>query len=106
MPWFRIGAGLAFLAVAMGAFGAHALKGRVEPTWFDTAVRYHQFGALAVMLAARHSWAARLLFLGTLIFSGSLYVMSLTGIRWLGAVTPLGGLALLAGFALLASSRK
>lgn len=102
------------LAVMFGAFGAHALKNRLDEYArgvFETAVQYqfyHSLALLAVGLLALHHPPTVLLkssgwlFLtGILIFSGSLYVLSLTGVRWLGAVTPLGGLAFIAGWACL-----
>ena len=112
--FFSLGAISAFLAVAAGAFGAHALKTRLAPdmfTVFEVGARYHMYHALALLLTA---WAASrcpgpavssagwLFVAGTLLFSGSLYALSLTGLRWLGAVTPFGGLAFLAGWACLA----
>ncbi len=107
-----------FAAVALGAFGAHALRSRLEGTadglrrleWWQTAASYHLAHALALGLVAlvlertasnavvAAGWAFTL---GILLFSGSLYVMSLTGLRVLGAVTPFGGLSLLVGWALL-----
>ena len=102
------------LAVGAGAFGAHALRSRLEPAAlavFETAARYHMYHALALFATAwaATQWpsalvrAAGWLFLGgTLLFSGSLYVLSLTGERWVGAVTPLGGLLLLSGWLTLA----
>jgi uncharacterized membrane protein YgdD (TMEM256/DUF423 family) len=115
-PLFTLAAGLGFLAVALGAFGAHGLAARlsgvadgaVRLEWWKTAAHYHLTHALAVGLAAGlcgdtrsgrlacFSFAA-----GILLFSGSLYAMTLTGARWLGAVTPIGGLGLLAGWLLL-----
>lgn len=109
-----IGGLLGFVAVAAGAFGAHALRGRLTPddlATFETAARYQMFHALALLAAAWAAgrWpgtaasAAGWLFLaGTVVFSGSLYLLVLTGQRWLGAVTPLGGLTLLAGWLALA----
>jgi len=110
-----IGAAAAgFLGVAFGAFGAHALRSRLEPDMlavFETGVRYQMYHAFAVFAAA---WAfarwprrvfgvAGALFLaGIVVFSGSLYLLALTGQRWLGAVTPLGGLAFLTGWLMLA----
>ena len=103
---------LGFLGVAAGAFGAHALDGRLDPdsaATFDTAVRYQLVHALALLAHAgvfRHDsgWAARwgwrMFLLGTALFSGSLYLLVATGQLWLGAVTPFGGLALLAGWLL------
>ena len=102
--------------VALGAFGAHALKARLSPgdlAIFETGVRYQMYHALALAAIAtwleRHPsaalwWAARLMLIGTVVFSVTLYVLSLTGARWLGAVTPLGGLALIAGWVALALS--
>jgi len=102
-----------FLAVALGAFGAHALKTRLSPdllvVW-HTAVQYqfyHVLALLAVALlmtngAAAESTALKVagiaFVVGMLVFSGSLYVLSLSGIRWLGAITPLGGAAFLVGW--------
>jgi uncharacterized membrane protein YgdD (TMEM256/DUF423 family) len=109
-----IGAVLGFLAVAAGAFGAHALATRLtsgDLAIFETAARYQMYHALALLAAAWAAgrWpggaahAAGWLFLGgTLVFSGSLYLLVLTGQRWLGAVTPIGGVALLAGWLALA----
>jgi uncharacterized membrane protein YgdD (TMEM256/DUF423 family) len=101
---------LLFVAVALGAFGAHALKARVTPdllaVW-QTAVQYHAWHALAllavgVLLLVRPDAgvgiAAWLFVAGIVLFSGSLYAMALTGARGLGAVTPVGGAAFLAGW--------
>jgi uncharacterized membrane protein YgdD (TMEM256/DUF423 family) len=108
------GALSAFLAVAAGAFGAHALRARLPPDLlavFETGARYQMYHALALLAVAWASnhWpgtplrAAGWLFIGgTLLFSGSLYLLALTGARWLGAITPLGGLLFLAGWAALA----
>ena len=104
-------AGIAgFLAVAFGAFGAHALRARLTPEMlavFETGVRYQMYHAFA-LVAAAWAWARwpRRLFtasgvlfiVGTILFSGSLYLLALTGQRALGAVTPIGGLVLLAGW--------
>jgi uncharacterized membrane protein YgdD (TMEM256/DUF423 family) len=112
--FFTLGSVSGFLGVALGAFAAHALKGRVAPDLlvvFETGVRYQMYHALALLAAgwACTRWPGRavcasgwLFAAGTLIFSGSLYALSLSGARWLGAVTPLGGLALLAGWLCLA----
>jgi uncharacterized membrane protein YgdD (TMEM256/DUF423 family) len=103
-----------FVAVAAGAFGAHALKTRLAPDLlavFDTAVRYQMFHVVGLVVAAwllaRGATAAALVSgwcfaAGTLIFSGSLYALALTGARWLGAITPVGGALFLAGWLLLA----
>ncbi len=108
--WWRIGGVSGALAVMLGAFGAHGLKGVVtDPhlleVW-DTGARYHLVHAVALLLVAVHprrpSAAGAAFVLGTLLFSGSLYLMTLTGLRWLGAVTPLGGLSFIAGWTVLA----
>ena len=103
------------LAVALGAFGAHALKTRLDETAlsvYQTAVQYHFYHSLALLAVglfclwlpqSRLLLASGMAFLiGLLLFSGSLYILSFTGIRWLGAITPLGGLSFMAGWALLA----
>ena len=102
-----------FLAVALGAFGAHGLEHIVDEsrlTVFDTAVRYHAWHALALLatgLAAAQCGgralivAGWLFVFGMLLFSGSLYALTLGAPRWLGPITPIGGAALLAGWATL-----
>jgi uncharacterized membrane protein YgdD (TMEM256/DUF423 family) len=109
-----LGAASGFLAVAAGAFGAHALRARIPPDLlavFETGVRYQMYHALALFAVAwvssrwptpQATWAGWLFVAGTVLFSGSLYVLSLTGVRWLGAITPLGGVAFLAGWLALA----
>jgi uncharacterized membrane protein YgdD (TMEM256/DUF423 family) len=111
--FLMMGAFLAFLAVAIGAFGAHGLKPFLSAhmvTVFETGVRYHMYHSLGVLISgwAYVSWnsplfryAALAFMLGILFFSGSLYVLSLTEVRWLGAITPLGGLLFLIGWGLL-----
>ena len=99
---------LGFLAVVLGAFGAHGLRSRLtadELGWFETGVRYHLVHALALALCgvlARTGSAPRLsarcFLAGTILFSGSLYLLALTSARWLGAVTPFGGVALAVGW--------
>ena len=107
---FRIAALLCFLAVALGAFGAHSLKQTLEThgmvdVW-NKAVLYHFIHAIALLILALYAAASRnawwLIFAGIVIFSGSLYVMALTNLRWLGAITPIGGLCFLAGWVWLA----
>ncbi len=100
----------AFLAVAAGAFGAHALRTRLAPDLlvaFETGVRYQMYHALGLLAVAwvGARWplpavraAGWLFVVGTLGFSGSLYLLAFTGVRGWGAVTPLGGLAFLAGW--------
>jgi len=96
--------------VALGAFGAHALKDHLAAlnmtdVW-QKAVLYHLVHAVVLLLLAgrptfpRLPWS--LFFIGIIVFSGSLYLLAGTGIRWLGAITPLGGLCLLAGWLVLA----
>jgi uncharacterized membrane protein YgdD (TMEM256/DUF423 family) len=115
MERFLFGAGAlaALLGVALGAFGAHALRDRLAPDLlaiFETGVRYHFYHALGLLAAAYAAgrWpggapvAAGWLFLaGIVIFSGSLYLLSITGVRWLGAITPVGGVAFIAGWGAL-----
>lgn len=113
-----IGALSAGLSVAAGAFGAHALRARVEPRLlevFETGARYQMYHALALLAVA---WivgrapgalgnAAGWLFLaGTVLFSGSLYAMTFTGIRALGAITPIGGVCFIAGWVCLALAAR
>lgn len=107
--FFRIAATLCFLAVALGAFGAHSLRSTLDThgmldVW-NKAVLYHFIHAIALFALALYATANRgawwLLFAGIFLFSGSLYLMALTDIRWLGAVTPFGGLCFLAGWAWL-----
>ena len=114
--WWTLGPAMAGLAVALGAFGAHGLKGRVTADLlevFHTGARYHRYHALALIAVAvadrsfpsttvtAAGWA---FVVGIVLFSGSLYAMTFTGHRWLGAITPLGGLAFITGWALLAWS--
>jgi len=115
---FLIAGGVAaLLAVALGAFGAHALKTRIAPDMlavWHTGIEYHIFhalGLLAVGIVALHApdsaplrWSGALMLAGIVIFSGSLYLLALTGERWLGAVTPVGGLAFLAAWALFVAA--
>jgi len=105
----RVAAVLGFLGVALGAFGAHGLKGSfVVPDgagWWQTATLYHLIHAAAALATGRADGRASAstwcFATGVLLFSGSLYVMALTDARWLGAVTPVGGVAFLLGWALL-----
>lgn len=107
----------ALLAVAFGAFGAHALKARIAPELmpvYRTGVEYHFYHALGLILvglAAFHlpdsgylrnaGWA---MLAGIVLFSGSLYLLALTGLRWLGAITPFGGSAFIIAWALFAAA--
>ena len=105
-----LGAGLAGLAVALGAFGAHALKGMLtneEMAIFQTGNRYHMYHALGLLIAG---WGAKEFghrlfrggawcFIGGIgIFSGSLFVVALSGAKWLGMFTPLGGALFISGW--------
>jgi len=114
--WSAIGSGLLALAVAIGAFGAHALRARLDDYAtgiYERAVFYHfvhGLGILAIGIAIdAHAVAPRganvaaaLLVAGIVVFSGSLYALALSGNRKLGAITPLGGLAFVAGWIVLA----
>lgn len=103
------------LSVALGAFGAHALRDRIEASLlanYQTGVSYMFYHALALFAVAwaisrwpsssLPVWAGWLFVAGIAIFSGSLFVMAFTGLRWLGAITPIGGVAFIAGWLLLA----
>lgn len=105
------GAAMAGLSVAIGAFGAHALRARLEPArlaTFETAVQYHMLHAVALLAVAAlmgRVQSQQLLLLsgglftaGIFLFSGSLYALAITGITWLGAITPLGGIAFIGGW--------
>jgi uncharacterized membrane protein YgdD (TMEM256/DUF423 family) len=112
--WLILGSASAFISVATGAFGAHALKRRLDPEMlqvFETGARYQMYHALALLgvgLLALHrpsapSEVAGWSFVaGTVLFSGSLYALALTDTRWLGFITPFGGVAFLFGWAALA----
>ena len=112
--WFTVAGASAFLAVAAGAFGAHALRGALPADLanvYETAARYHLMHALAMLcvgvielrrphtLLTVSNWC---FLAGTVLFSGSLYALSLSGVRWLGAITPFGGVAFLIGWLALA----
>lgn len=112
-----LGALNAAVAVALGAFGAHALKARLPAELlavYHTGNQYHFFHALGLMLVglAANRWADSallkgsgwLMLAGIVLFSGSLYLLSFTGQRWLGAVAPLGGLAFITAWILLAAA--
>lgn len=113
MNFIRIGAILALFGVALGAFGAHALRDRLSPAMlqvWNTAVLYHLLHAIAIFAlglflratGAQVGTGAWLLTAGVVVFSGSLYTLALTGIKPLGAITPIGGVLFLAGWAWLA----
>ena len=108
------GAVSGFVAVAFGAFGAHALRSKLSPEMlqvFETGVRYQMFHALALLITAIavarfDGWVARAagwcFLAGIVLFSGSLYALALTGAGMFGAITPIGGVGLLIGWACLA----
>lgn len=119
--WIAVAAIFAFLGVALGAFGAHALASRFgdyEKGIWQTAVFYHLVHAVALLAFAVASeavpslrptagnvslfWIGSLFSAGILLFSGSLYALALSGVKILGAVTPFGGLAFLAAWLLIA----
>jgi uncharacterized membrane protein YgdD (TMEM256/DUF423 family) len=112
--WLVVAALNGFIAVAAGAFGAHALQHRLDAhalQVFETAARYQMYHALAMGLAAfalreqvaaPAQWAAALFLTGIVLFSGSLYLLARTGARTFGFVTPFGGLAVLLGWLSLA----
>lgn len=109
-----IGCVCAAIAVAAGAFGAHMLKGILDPPMlaaYDTATRYQIYHAFGIMLSGfavrvTHDplifLTGRMFLAGILLFCGSLYGLSLSGVRWLGALTPIGGLLFILGWSLLA----
>ncbi|CRK82581.1 DUF423 domain-containing protein [Neobacillus massiliamazoniensis] len=109
-----IGAINAFLAVALGAFGAHGLANKLEPKYLEiwkTGVNYQMFHALGMLAVATilgqyaacsiFRWSGWLMLIGVILFSGSLYVLSLTKISIIGAITPIGGVCFLAAWLLL-----
>jgi uncharacterized membrane protein YgdD (TMEM256/DUF423 family) len=116
MNWSSVGAILLALAVIIGAFGAHALQGRLDAYLkgvYETGVMYHFFHALGLLVVSflprigalsesRAGWVCGLLLAGVVLFSGSLYALAISGVRLLGAVTPFGGLAFVAAWILLA----
>jgi uncharacterized membrane protein YgdD (TMEM256/DUF423 family) len=105
--WIRIGSLLMFAAVALGAFGSHALRGKLTDhslEIYKTAVLYHMVHAMGLFLVAwmdtqihdiKITLAGSFMLAGIILFSGSLYLLALSGQKWLGAITPLGGLSFL-----------
>jgi uncharacterized membrane protein YgdD (TMEM256/DUF423 family) len=124
--WLRVGAVWGFLAISMGAFGAHGLEERFTSlgeipgglpaerlkATFNTGAQYHMYCALAILAVGIMAYTGRggaalqaagwLFLFGSLVFSGSLYILAASGLRWLGAITPLGGVAMIAGWVALA----
>jgi uncharacterized membrane protein YgdD (TMEM256/DUF423 family) len=119
MKWFRfvliIAAISGMLAVVLGAFGAHALRGQVAQDMmnvYQTAVQYHFYHTLVLLLMGflaiklQHNawliWSVVLMIAGLLLFCGSLYLLAVSGHRWLGAITPVGGVCFIVAWLLLA----
>ncbi len=104
-----------FLAVGLGAFGAHGLQPKLSERMFEiyqTGVQYHMIHAIGILIIAfaadrlgnpaMLSWAGWSMFLGIIFFSGSLYILSISGVKVLGAITPIGGVLFMLGWILLA----
>ncbi|MEA3553504.1 MAG: DUF423 domain-containing protein [Campylobacterota bacterium] len=114
--FIRYGAFMMALSVALGAFGAHALKSILDENMikvYNTAVEYQFYHALGLFVVAfvafvndtkRVNLAGNIMFVSTFIFSGSLYIMTITGIKWLGAITPIGGTGFIIAWVILALS--
>src|SRR5579862_9313334 len=116
MNWTAAGTTALALAVIIGAFGAHSLKGRLDDyslSVYERAVFYHFVHALGILIVSvmldagrlprfAGAWICWLLLAGVVLFSGSLYALALTGQRILGAITPLGGVSFIAAWVLLA----
>jgi uncharacterized membrane protein YgdD (TMEM256/DUF423 family) len=112
MNWSALSAILLGVAVGLGAFGAHGLKGRLDAYAmgiYEKAVLYHFLHALGLLIVSilprtgtlpqsSANWICGLLLAGIALFSGSLYALALSGVSILGAVTPLGGVAFLAAW--------
>lgn len=113
LTWARIGAALVAAGIALGAFGAHGLRGKIPQQLFEafeTGVFYHLIHALAITFLgtvrpgfSRSLW---LMLIGVLLFSGSLYVLAVTGIKTFGVITPIGGVAFIAAWTLLALDKR
>jgi len=116
MTWSSTGAILLALAVALGAFGAHGLRGRLDAysmSVYEKAVFYHFVHALGLLIVSilprtgtfsefATNWVCGLLLAGIVIFSGSLYALAISGNRMLGAITPIGGVSFIAAWLMLA----
>ena len=116
MNWSAVGAAALGLAVMIGAFGAHALRGRLDAYStgiYERAVFYHFVHALGILIVSGFAktgqlspssvtWVCALLLAGIVLFCGSLYTLAITGVRTWGAVTPFGGLSFIAAWLLLA----
>lgn len=111
--WIKLASFMMFSAVALGAFGAHALKDKMTPHYIEvykTAVLYHMAHALGLFVIAWLSThlgnpkvqvAGYFLLAGIILFSGSLYLLATVGWKWLGPITPLGGVCFLIGWGIL-----
>jgi uncharacterized membrane protein YgdD (TMEM256/DUF423 family) len=116
--FWTLGCVFGFLAVAAGAFGAHALRARLGAEMlavWETAARYQMYHALALLAVAfaagrapAGGWTAAgwLFTAGIVVFCGSLYLLAFTGTRWLGAITPIGGVCFLAGWVAMALAAR
>lgn len=116
--FIQIGSIMMILSVALGAFGAHALKNVLDDSMikvYNTAVEYQFYHSLVLLLIAfilhlnnnnKIKLAGYLMFASTIIFSGSLYVMTITDIKWLGAITPIGGTGFIISWFLIALNIK
>lgn len=116
MNWSATAAVSLAIAVMLGAFAAHGLRGRIDDysmSVYERAVFYHFIHALGMLIISlmprigaltesRMKWIAGLLLAGIALFSGSLYILAISGVRTLGAVTPFGGLSFIAAWVLLA----
>jgi len=110
MNWPATGAIGLSLAVILGAFGAHALRSRLDAysmSIWERAVFYHFIHALGLLIApllvrgSAREWVCWLLLAGVVLFCGSLYALAVTGVRMLGAVTPFGGMSFIAAWIVL-----
>jgi len=110
-----VGALAGLMAVVLGAFGAHALRGQIDETQlvaFNTGAQYQMYHALALLMVGMLAylfpaqkmlrWSGGFFIAGMILFSGSLYALALTQIKWFGPVTPIGGTAFMVGWLLLA----
>ena len=118
IKFIKIGSVLMALSVALGAFGAHALKNVLDEHMhavYNTAVEYQFYHALGLLIvgfvanfnpAKKVNFAGNLMFISAIIFSGSLYIMTTSGLKWLGAITPIGGTGFIIAWLILFYSFK
>ena len=116
--FIQYGAIMMALSVALGAFGAHALKPILDEHMtqvYNTAVEYQFYHSLGLFIVAfvahfitskKVKLSGNIMFISIFIFSGSLYIMTITGIKWLGAITPIGGTGFIIAWVLLFLSLK